>query len=54
MLQPGQKTPFHTHRFPLTLYVLEGGFTLELEGQPGVILHAGESMVEPPNVKMIR
>jgi quercetin dioxygenase-like cupin family protein len=31
-LKPGDKTPFHTHRFPVTVYVLEGTFTLELEG----------------------
>jgi quercetin dioxygenase-like cupin family protein len=51
-IQPGGKTPFHTHRFPVTTYVLEGTFTLELEGRSPVILKAGESFVEPPNVKM--
>ena len=50
--QPGGKTPFHTHRFPVTVYILEGTFTLELEGRPPVVLKAGESFVEPPNVKM--
>ena len=25
-LEPGDKTVFHTHRFPVTLYILEGGF----------------------------
>ena len=29
-LKPGEKTPFHTHRFPVTVYVLEGAFTLGL------------------------
>ena len=51
-IQPGGKTPFHTHRFPVTVYVLEGTFTLELEGRPAVLVKAGESFVEPPNVKM--
>jgi len=52
VIQPGQKTPFHTHRFPVTIYVLEGTFTLEMEGHPPVTVKAGESMVEPSNIKM--
>jgi quercetin dioxygenase-like cupin family protein len=52
-LEPGDKTVFHTHRFPVTLYILEGAFTLELEGRSPVTIKAGEAMVEPPNVKMI-
>ncbi len=51
-IPPGGKTPFHTHRFPLTVYILEGTFTLELEGRPPAVLKAGESYVEPANVKM--
>lgn len=51
-LKPGDKTVFHTHRFPVTVYILEGAFTLELEGRPPVIVKAGQSMVEPANVKM--
>lgn len=51
-IEPGGKTPFHTHRFPVTAYILEGTFTLELEGRPPVVLKAGQSAVEPPNVKM--
>ena len=51
-LKPGDKTPFHTHRFPVTVYVLEGTFTLELEGRGTVTVKAGQAMVEPPNVKM--
>jgi quercetin dioxygenase-like cupin family protein len=51
-IQPGGKTPFHTHRFPVTVYVLEGTFTLDLEGRSPVMVKAGESFVEPPNVKM--
>jgi quercetin dioxygenase-like cupin family protein len=51
-IQPGQKTPFHTHRFPVGVYILEGAFTLEMEGREPVVLKAGQAMVEPPNVKM--
>jgi quercetin dioxygenase-like cupin family protein len=51
-LKPGDKTPFHSHRFPVTVYMLEGAFTLEMEGKPPVVIKAGQAMVEPPNVKM--
>ena len=50
--KPGDKTPTHTHRFPVTVYVLEGSFLLALEGQAPVTVKAGEAMVEPPNVEM--
>jgi quercetin dioxygenase-like cupin family protein len=50
--KPGDKTLFHTHRFPVTVYVLEGTFTLELEGRAPITVKAGQAMVEPPNVKM--
>jgi quercetin dioxygenase-like cupin family protein len=50
--KPGDKTVFHTHRFPVTVYVLEGAFTLELEGRAPVIVKTGQAFVEPPNVKM--
>ncbi len=51
-IAPGQKTPFHTHRFPVTIYVSEGAFTLEMEGRAPVVVTAGQSFVEPPGVKM--
>ena len=50
--KPGDRTVFHTHRFPVAVYVVEGAFTLELEGQAPVVVRAGEAYVEPPNVKM--
>jgi quercetin dioxygenase-like cupin family protein len=50
--QPGDKTMFHTHRFPVTVYVLEGAFTLEMEGREPVTVRVGQPMVMPPNVKM--
>ena len=51
-LNPGDRTPHHTHRFPVTVYVLEGAFTLEMEGRAPVIVKAGEASLEPPNVPM--
>ena len=51
-VKPGDKTPFHTHRFPVTVYILEGAFTLEMEGRAPVTVKAGQAMVEPPHVKM--
>jgi len=50
--KPGDKTVFHTHRFPVTVFILEGAFTLELEGRAPVVVKAGQALVEPPNVKM--
>ena len=50
--KPGDKTVFHTHRFPVTVYIHEGAFTLEMEGKAPVTIKAGQAMVEPPNVKM--
>ena len=50
--QPGDKTMFHTHPFPVTVYVLEGAFTLEMEGREPVTVKDGHAMVMPPNVKM--
>jgi quercetin dioxygenase-like cupin family protein len=51
-IEPGQSTVFHTHRFPVTVYIIEGAFTLEMEGRSPVTVAAGQSMVEPPNVRM--
>ncbi|WP_426147941.1 cupin domain-containing protein [Polaromonas sp. DSR2-3-2] len=50
--KPGDQTVFHTHRSPVTVYVLEGQFTLNLEGRAPVVVSAGQAFVEPPNVKM--
>jgi len=51
-LEPGDRTPYHSHRFPVTVYVLEGTFTLELDGREAVSVRAGEVFVEPPQVRM--
>lgn len=50
--EPGQSTAYHTHRHPVTVYILEGTFTLEMEGRAPVSVSAGQSFVEPPGVKM--
>jgi quercetin dioxygenase-like cupin family protein len=51
--KPGDKTVYHSHRFPVTVYVVEGTFALDLKDRPQLIVRAGEAMVEPPNVAMI-
>jgi quercetin dioxygenase-like cupin family protein len=51
-IPPGGRTVFHTHRFPVTVYILEGVFTLEMAHRPTVTVRAGEALVEPPGVKM--
>ena len=50
--KPGDKTMFHTHRFPVTVYVLEGAFTLEMEGREPVTVKAGQATTMPSRVKM--
>lgn len=49
---PGDRTVTHSHRFPVTVYVLEGTFTLELKGRSPIVVKAGEAYVEPPLVEM--
>jgi quercetin dioxygenase-like cupin family protein len=51
-LMPGDVTPYHRHRHPVTVYMLEGTFTLALEGRPSVDIAAGEVFVEPSGVAM--
>ena len=50
--KPRDKTMFHTHRFPVTVYVLEGAFTLEMEGREPVTVKTGQAMMMPAHVKM--
>ena len=50
--KPGNKTVFHTHRSPVTVYVLEAQFMPNLEARSPVVVSAGRAFVEPPNVKM--
>ena len=50
--KPGDRTLFHTHRFPVTVYVLEGTFTMEIEGRDPLIVKAGQAMMMPIQAKM--
>ena len=52
VFKPGDRTVTHTHRFPVTVYVLAGAFTLEMDGKEPVVVPAGKAYLEPPNVKM--
>jgi quercetin dioxygenase-like cupin family protein len=49
---PGDRTLFHTHRFPVTVYVLEGVFTMEIEGRDAITVKAGEAGIMPPHMNM--
>jgi quercetin dioxygenase-like cupin family protein len=51
-LLPGDVTPYHSHRFPVTVYMLEGTFTLELDDRAPVVIEAGQVYVEPAGINM--
>ncbi len=51
-LLPGDVTPYHSHRFPVTVYMLEGVFTLELDNREPVLIEAGQVYVEPAGINM--
>lgn len=51
-LLPGDVTPYHSHRFPVTVFVTEGTFTLALDGREPVDIGAGQAFVEPAGVRM--
>ena len=36
----------------MTVYVLEGTFTLEMEGRAPLVAKAGQAIVEPPQARM--
>jgi quercetin dioxygenase-like cupin family protein len=46
--QPGDKTLFHTHRFPVTVYVLEGAFTMQMEGREPATVKSDQVTMMPP------
>lgn len=52
LLEPGDVTPYHSHRFPVTVYVTEGTFTLRIDGRDPVSIGPGQVLVEPPHVNM--
>lgn len=51
-LLPGDVTPYHSHRFPVTVYMLEGTFTLALDDREPVVIEAGQVFVEPAGTSM--
>lgn len=51
-LLPGDVTPYHSHRFPVTVYMIEGAFTLELDDRAPVVIEAGQVYVEPAGINM--
>lgn len=51
-LMPGDVTPYHSHRHPVTVYMLEGTFTLELDDRDPVDIDIGQVFVEPSGVNM--
>ena len=53
VLEPGVTTGWHTHRFPLAVYVLEGELTLEYEGKEPITLKAGDIAIEPANTRVV-
>ena len=50
--RPHDRTLFHSHRFPVTVYVLEGAFTMEIEGGETITVKAGQAGIMPPHVHM--
>jgi quercetin dioxygenase-like cupin family protein len=51
-LLPGDVTPHHSHRHPVTVYMLQGTFTLELDDREPVDIEAGHVFVEPSGINM--
>lgn len=51
-LLPGDVTPHHSHRFPVTVYMTEGTFTLDLDDRAPVSIEAGQVFIEPAGVAM--
>lgn len=52
-LMPNDVTPCHSHRHPVTVYMLEGTFTLELDDRDPVDIGLGQVFVEPSGVNMM-
>jgi quercetin dioxygenase-like cupin family protein len=49
-LAPGQRSVFHTHRSPVTTYILEGELTLETKGNDTAVYKTGDVFFEVPDV----
>jgi quercetin dioxygenase-like cupin family protein len=46
---PGESSPAHSHSCPVVGYVIEGAFRTQVEGEPAVVYHAGQSFYENPD-----
>ena len=44
-IRPRERTVFHSHRAPVTVVILDGAFTLELEGRAPETVTAGQAYV---------
>lgn len=51
-LDPGDRTPTHSHRFPVTGFLTRGIFTLDLADFGRVGIAAGAGFVQPAEVGM--
>jgi len=47
---PGDRTAFNRHRTAVTVHVLEGHFTAEIEGRAPLVIAPGQAFVEPPEL----
>lgn len=47
VLPPGGRSTWHTHDSPPFVYVIRGAFTLDIRGQPSVLVKAGTARMEP-------
>jgi quercetin dioxygenase-like cupin family protein len=48
-MNPGPRYAPHRHDGFVPGYVIEGSFRFALDGQPELVLHAGEAFYEPPS-----
>ena len=51
-VEPGERTPKHSHRFPVIVYVLAGAFSIDLQDGRTLSAKTGEVMIEPPHLAM--
>jgi quercetin dioxygenase-like cupin family protein len=51
---PGQPTGLHEHPVPVIGYVLQGAFTVQVDGKPAQNFTEGQSIYEPANTRIDR
>lgn len=49
--QPGARSAWHTHPLSQWLWVVEGTGITQVEGQPAHLIHVGDAVWCPPNVR---